>query len=327
MHAVVTAGHGGPEVLRFAEVADAVAMSGEVLVRVRAAALNRADLLQRAGRYPAPAGVNPDILGLEFAGEVVGTPPASSRFRTGDRVMGLCGGAAQAELVASPDGLLLPIPAELSFEGAAAIPEAFLTAYDALFVLAQLGPGETVLIHAVGSGVGTALLQLARLAGCVTIGTSRSEAKLARAQTLGLQHGIPVDEPPLFAERVHELTAGVGVNGVMDLVGAAYLGENLTSLATLGRWVQIGTVAGRSGTLDLGTLMSKRLRLFGTVLRSRPLHERVALTQRFGAALLSAFARGELVPVVDRVFPAAEVRAAHEVLSTNVPFGKLVLRF
>ena len=325
MLAVISANPGGPETLRFAETHDPEPKAGELLVRVKAAALNRADLLQREGRYPAPAGVRPDILGLEFAGEITGAP--ASRFQVGDRVMGLCSGAAQAELVACPEGLLLPIPPDMSFELAAAVPEAFLTAYDALFPLASVGPGESVLIHAVGSGVGTALLQLARLAGCLTIGTSRSKEKLEQAKVLGLHHAIPVDARLAFADEALAMTSGNGVDAVMDLVGGAYLGESLRALALRGRLVQIGTTAGSSASLDLGLLMRKRLRLFGTVLRARPLHERVALTQRFGETALKAFGRGQLSPVVDRVFPASEVQAAHELLAANGVFGKLVLRF
>jgi NADPH2:quinone reductase len=215
----------------------------------------------------------------------------------------------------------------MSFESAAAIPEAFLTAHDALFAQAELGPGDVVLIHAVGSGVGTALLQLARLAGCVTIGTSRGEEKLARCKPLGLDHAIRVDSGVQFADRVIAATAGSGARAVMDLVGATYLSENLRALALRGRLIQIGLVSGMEAPLDLSLLMRMRLRLCGTVLRSRPLHERVALTARFRESALGAFARGELVPIVDRVFPASEVPAAHALLAANAPFGKLVLRF
>jgi NADPH2:quinone reductase len=327
MRAVITTTPGGPETLRFAEVPDPDLKAGELLIRVKAAALNRADLLQRAGFYPAPPGIRPDILGLEFAGEVIGTPSPESRFKPGDRVMGLLGGAAQAELVASPEGLLLPIPPDMTFELASAVPEAFLTAYDALFSQASVGPGESVLIHAVGSGVGTAALQLARLAGCLTLGTSRSREKLEGAKVLGLNHAILTGEPVAFADEVLAITDGTGVDAALDLVGGAYFDESLRALSLRGRLVQIGITAGSSASLDLGLLMRKRLRLFGTVLRGRPLHERVALTQRFGETALKAFARGQLSPIVDRVFPASEVQAAHELLGSNGAFGKLVLRF
>jgi NADPH2:quinone reductase len=215
----------------------------------------------------------------------------------------------------------------MGFEAAAAIPEAFLTAHDALFAQAELGPGDVVLIHAVGSGVGTALLQLAHLAGCVTLGTSRSEEKLTRCKPLGLNHAIRVDSGVQFADRVSAATAGAGARAVMDLVGAAYLSENLNALAPLGRLIQIGLLAGMEAPLDLGLLMRKRLRLYGTVLRARPLHERVALTARFRESALGAFSRGQLAAIVDRVFPASEVQAAHALLASNDAFGKLVLRF
>jgi putative PIG3 family NAD(P)H quinone oxidoreductase len=327
MRAVLTTTPGGPETLRFDEVEDATPKEGEVLIRVRAAALNRADLLQRQGKYPAPPGIPPNILGLEFAGKVRGAPPKGSRFHEGDRVMGICGGGGQAELMASPEGLLMPIPPGLSFEQAAAIPEAFLTAYDALFLQAQLKSGDPVLIHAVASGVGTAAVQLARLAGAVALGTSRSAEKLARVVPLGLQHGVLTGADASFADEVLSFTSGAGVAVLLDLVGASFLAENLKSLANRGTLIQVGTMGGSVGPLDLGVLMRKRLRLIGTVLRARPLDERVALTQRFADSMLLAFSRGELTPIVDRVLPASEVRIAHELLASSSTFGKLVLRF
>jgi NADPH:quinone reductase-like Zn-dependent oxidoreductase len=219
------------------------------------------------------------------------------------------------------------VPAGLALSHAAAVPEAFLTAYDALFEQAQLAMGERVLIHAVGGGVGTAALQLVRLAGAHPIGTSRTEDKLDRCAELGLAHGIVVDgAAPRFAERVRELTQDRGADVVLDLVGAAYLGENVDALTPLGRMVVVGLLAGASAELSLAKLLQKRLRIFGTVLRSRPLEEKAALAQRFARRMAPFFAAGGgLSPVVDAVLPMSEVQAAHARMERNETFGKIVL--
>ncbi len=326
MRAVVFDKAGGPEVLRLAEIEPPEPAAGEVRVAVRAAGLNRADLLQRLGLYPAPAGARSDVLGLEFAGEVERTGPGSRAWKIGDRVMAITSGAAQAELCVCHERMLLPIPAKLSFEEAAAVPEAFITAHDALFRLGGLGVGEAVLIHAAGSGVGTAAIQLARAASCLTIGTSRTPAKIERARPLGLDHGLVVAGGQ-FSKRVLELTAGHGVAVAADFVGAAYLEENLDALAQGGRLVVIGLLGGARGEVDLGRLLSRRLQIAGTTLRGRPLEEKIAATQAFAREGLPLLERGRVRPVVDRVFPLAQVRAAHELLGKNEVFGKLVLRF
>lgn len=318
---------GGPEVLTIDRVSVDPPGPGQILVEVVAAGLNRADLLQRRGLYPAPAGTVPDVPGLEYAGRVAEVGEGVTSFHVGDDVMGLVAGGAMATHVCVHEREVMRVPAGLPLVQAAAIPEAFLTAYDALFEQAQLRAGEHVLIHAVGSGVGTAALALAQLTGAHAIGTSRTGAKLARCAELGLQNGILVDKsPPEFAEKVRELTGGRGADVVLDLVGAAYLAENLDALAPLGRMLLVGLVSGTKASLPLGKVLGKRLRLFGTVLRSRPLEEKAALTQRFAQRIAPLFGEGgPLSPVIDAVMPMNEVQAAHERMERDETFGKIVL--
>jgi putative PIG3 family NAD(P)H quinone oxidoreductase len=326
---------GGPEVLREREMPTPEPGPGEIRVRVAAVGLNRADLLQRRGQYPAPAGAPANIPGLEYAGVVDDVGAGATRWRPGDRVMGIIGGGAYAEAVVVDEREALPVPVSLSLEEAAAIPEAFLTAHDALFTQLRLGAGEALLIHAVGSGVGLAALQLARAAEARTFGTSRSAWKLERARELGLEVGIETGGEAggdasaggSFDEVVRRETGGAGVAAILDLVGGTYLAGNLRALATRGRVVVVGLVAGRRAELDLGLLLSKRLTLIGTVLRSRSLEEKVAVTEAFRASALPLFEDGRLRPVVDRVFPFAEVGAAQAYMEENRNFGKVVLRW
>ncbi len=318
---------GGPEVLRFGDVEDPLPGPGEVRVRVRAAGVNRADLLQRMGAYPAPAGTRQDVLGLELAGEVESLGAGASAWKVGDRVMAIAPGAAQAELVVAHERMLLPIPAGLDFAAAAAIPEAFLTAHDALYRQGGLGPGEAVLVHAAGSGVGTAAVQLAAAGGSRPIGSSRTKGKLERARELGLWHGLVVEKGGGFAKEVRALTGGAGVPVIADFVGAAYLDENLRALATGGRLVVIGLLGGAKVEIDMSRLLSGRLHVVGTTLRSRPIEEKIAVTQAFARQGLPLLAAGRVRPIVDRVLPAAEVREAHEQMAANDTFGKLVLSF
>ncbi len=327
MRAVVVTAAGGPEVLGYVEVDDPLPGPGEVRVRVRAAGVNRADLLQRMGLYPPPAGTRADILGLEFAGEIERLGSGATRWKPGDRVMGIASGAAQAQLVVADERMLLPVPPQLTDAEAAAIPEAFLTAHDALYQQARLSADETVLIHAVGSGVGTAALQLAHAGGNPTLGTSRTAGKLERAAKLGLAHGILAERGGQFAEAVLERTGGAGADVILDFVGAAYLDQNLRALALRGRLVVLGTLGGSRAELDLGRLLARRIAVVGTVLRSRSLDEKIAVTESFARTGLPLLESGAVGPIVDRVFPAAEARAAHERLSSNEGFGKLVLTF
>jgi len=328
MKAVRFTGKGGPEVVELAEVEAPSPSRGEVLVRVRAAAMNRADLLQRRGLYPPPPGFKEDIPGLELAGEIAALGEAVSGWRVGDRVMAIAAGEAQAELAVVHERMLLRVPEGMPLEEAGALPEAGMTAHDALFTIGGLRPGATVLIHAVGSGVATAALQIARAAGALTIGTSRTADKLEKARALGLDHAILVGkEEPKFADEVKRLTGRRGAAVVLDFVGGAYAAENVASLAPGGRIVVIGTMGGPKVQLDLGLLMRARGSIVGTVLRPRPLEEKIAATQAFGRDVLPLIAAGKVKPVVDGVLPAARAREAHERMERNDSFGKIVLAF
>lgn len=326
MKAVVFVGKGGPEVVEVREVPDPAPARHEVLVRVRAAALNRADLLQRRGLYPPPPGTREDVPGLELAGEVVKCGEGVAAWKAGDRVMAIASGEAQAELAVVHERMLVRIPDGLSFEQAGALPEACITSHDALFTIGGLRPGWPVLVHAVGSGVSTAALQIARAAGATVIGTSRTSAKLDRARALGMDHGILVGkDEPRFADDARRLTGGQGVPLVLDFVGGPYVAENVASLAVGGRIVNIGTMGGPKGTVDLGALMRARGAIIGTVLRPRPIDEKIAATQAFARDVLPLVAAGKVKPVVDAALPMAKVREAHERMEKNESFGKLVL--
>ena len=328
MRAVFIRDFGGPECLEIREVADPPEPSGDqVLIRVKAAALNRADLFQRRGRYPAPEGYSTNIPGLEFAGEIAESGKNVEGFRAGDRVFGITAGEAQAEYLIAHESTLVRIPANLSFIEAAAIPEAFITAHDAIFTLGSLQKGETILIHAVGSGVGLAALQMARSAGACVIGTSRTKEKLERCGEFGLDEGILIERDSGFAELVTEKTNGGGANVILDLVGAAYFPENLKSLALLGRLILVGLPSGAVSEFNMAMALQKRLTLVGTVLRSRSIAEKAEATRRFAAEYLLLIESGEIRPNVDRIFPFYEVRSAHEYLESNESFGKVILEF
>ncbi len=328
MKAVLFGGKGGPEVISLGDLPDPSPARSEVLVRVRAAALNRADLLQRRGLYPPPPGHREDVPGLELAGEVAAVGAGVTAWKVGDRVMCITAGEAQAELCLVHERMLLRIPDGMSFEDAAALPEAGVTSHDALFTLGGLRPGWPVLIHAVGSGVSTAAVQIAKAAGATVIGTSRTPDKLERARALGMDHGLLVGkEEPRFADEVKKLTGRRGCPLVLDFVGAPYAAENLAALAPQGRIVVIGTMGGGKPAVDLGLLMRSRGSIVGTVLRPRPLEEKIAATQAFARDVLPLVAQGKVRPVVDAVLPAAAAREAHERMERNDSFGKLVLRF
>lgn len=326
MQAIVLTGAGGPEVL--VQQARATPEPGhqQVRIRVHASALNRADLHQRMGTYPAPPGSPADIPGMEYAGEVDALGPAATLWRNGDRVMGIVGGGAHAEFLCAHEREVMAMPARMSFEDAAAIPEVFLTAYDALFHRLHVHVGEHVLVHAVGSGVGTAALQVARMAGAVVIGTSRSADKLVKARALGLEHAVETSDAE-WPVRVEALAGVQGINAIVDLVGGSYLAGNLRVLASRGRMVVVGLTAGRSAELNLALVLGKRLTIVGTMLRARPLEEKIALAREFSERMVPHFESGQLRPVVDDVLSFADIRAAHERLGSDATFGKLVLRW
>jgi NADPH:quinone reductase len=326
MRAIIIARPGGPEVLELGDRPVPEPGPSEIRIRVKASGLNRADLLQRRGAYPAPPGYPEDVPGLEYAGEVDAVGPGAGLWAVGNRVMGIVGGGAHAEYLCVHEREAMRVPHDLSWEEAAAIPEVFLTAYDALFRQLDLQVGERVLIHAVGSGVGTAAVQLAHAAGAVTLGTSRTGEKLPLARDLGLEQGFDASAPG-WVEEVRGATAGEGVNAILDLVGGDYLADNLRVLASRGRLIVVGLVAGSRAELDLGLLLRQRLQITGTVLRSRPLEEKIALARDFSSAVLPLFASGRIRPVLDRVYSFDSIAAAHRQMESNAIFGKVVLKW
>ncbi len=315
---------GGPEVLELSTLDVRGPGPGEILVEVAAAGLNRADLLQRRGLYPAPPGVPEDVPGLEYAGVVAAMGPGVRGFREGDRVMGIVSGGSFATHLVVSAREVMPVPSNLSLADAAAIPEVFLTAWDALFLQAKASMGESVLIHAVASGVGSAAVQLCKVAGARPMGTARSQAKLDAVSAYGLDGGVCVRDGR-FADAVRALTEGRGADVILDPVGGDYIEEDLRCLAPRGRVVVIGTMGGPTASLPLGALLHQRATVIGTVLRSRAPEEKACLAQSFRRSVLPLFERGMLTPVVEAVLPMRDVRDAHARMEANATAGKLVL--
>jgi NADPH:quinone reductase len=325
MRAIIITGTGGPEVLEIRDVSTPEPRGDQVRVRVRACGLNRADLLQCKGVYPAPPGSPADIPGLEYAGEVDALgPDVVSPLNVGDRVFGIVGGGGQAEYVVTHERLVARIPRNIDFVEAGAVPEAFITAHDALVTQGRALPGERVLIHAVGSGVGTAAVQLGHAMGCEVWGTSRTADKLEKMKPLGLDHGIDTSRED-FADAVKSSTGGRGVDVLIDLLGGGALERNLAALALRGRLVLVGLLGGSQAPLDLNLMLRKRLTMVGTTLRARPLEEKIMATQRFAAQVVPWLERGVVRPIVDSVFPFEDVRAALARVESNQVFGKVVI--
>jgi len=337
VRAVRISAPGGPEVLEVVEVKPPRPRAGEALVRVRGAGVNRADLLQRMGRYPAPPGAPTDIPGLEVAGEVVELGPVAGRpaeiraratLETGTPVMAIVGGGGYAELATVPIEHLMPVPAGIDPVTAGAIPEVFLTAADALFARGRLEPGEWALVHSAGGGVGTAALQLARAAGAAGVAGTASAAKLERLEEHGLSPDLGARRTDDFADAVLEWTGGRGVDVILDTVGAPYWDRNVRCLATLGRLVLVGVMGGTRAEVDLRALMARRASVVGTVLRARPLEEKADVTAAFAERFLASF-EGDapsLRPMVDRVLPLEEAAEAHRALEENRTFGSVILQ-
>lgn len=327
MRAVVITKPGGPEVLELRDVPEPSPSYGQVLVRVHATALNRADILQRQGRYPAPADSPADIPGMEFAGEIAEIGVGVSRWKIGQRVFGIVGGGAYAEFLVTHERMLAEIPEALSYTHAAAIPEAFITAHDALVTQAQLRASETVLIHAVASGVGLAAVQLTRALGAIPFGTARGEGKIDSARAYGLENGWAATEAlQELAVHAKRWSGGRGMNVVLDLVGGAYFPASIEAMAPLGRLMIIGTIAGREATIPLGRVLSSRITIRGTMLRGRALEEKISATRAFEDQVVPLLARGIVRAVVDREFALADVRAAQMRMESNESIGKIVLR-
>lgn len=325
MRAIMFDQPGDESVLRIGEVPPPELHPSEIRIRVRATSVNRADLLQRQGLYPPPRGAS-SILGLDCAGEVkeVGAT-AGSDWRPGDRVMALLPGGGYAEEVVVDAGSTMRVPANLSDAEAGALPEVFLTAFLNVFQLGEPPPGGRVLIHGGGSGVGTAATTLCREAGLTAIVTAGSGKKCRRA----LEHGaaVAVDyRAGDFAEQVRTATGGAGVNVVLDCVGARYLAANLSCLAAGGRLVIIGLTGGARAELDLAPLLSRRLHVIGSTLRSRSVEQKAALVAAFLGRFGGALEAGRIRPVVDRVLPLEQAAEAHRVMQAGDHFGKIALR-
>jgi NADPH:quinone reductase len=334
MRAIVIREPGGPEVLELKDLPEPGVPFGHIRVRVHFIGVNRADLLQRMGVYPAPPGVPSDIPGLEYAGVVDSVGPGATRFSPGERVFGLVAGGAYAEQVVVHEREAAPIPSALSDDAAAAVPEAFLTAYDALVVRGRLAPGERVLVHAAGSGVGTAGVQIARALGCFVVGTSRTADKLERCRALGMNAGV-VPKNGAFAAEVVKAVEGdlgarrsqapKGVDVVLDLAGGSYVRETIAACAPRARLVVVGLSAGMTTEINLADLLQRRVEIIGTVMRSRPLEEKIEAAKVLERSLCPWLAAGVLRPVIDRVMPLAEAHAAHAYLASNESFGKVLL--
>ena len=325
MRAVVITEPGGPEVLKIQEMPDPTFGAEEVLVAVHASALNRLDLLQRGGTYPVPFGVRADIPGVEMAGVIEAVGERVQGWKPGDRVMALLSSMGHATKVVVHERMLMPVPTNLDLTQAAAIPEVFLTAYDAVFLQCGLEMGESLLIHAVGSGVGSAALQMAHAQSSRTFGTAGSAEKIEQAKALGLDVGINYKEAD-FAEVVERETGGKGVNVLIDVIGAPYWEQNMRSMAMKGRMIIVGAMGGATvESMDIGAISRKRLTVRGTLLRARPLEEKATLVQAFVQRIVPLLANGTVKPIVDRVFPIEEIGEAHAYMETNANFGKIVL--
>lgn len=324
MRALVIEGEGRSGTLAIRKRPDPTYGPDEVRVRVRAAGLNRADVLQRRGLYPAPPGAPRDVPGLEFAGEIEACGAAVTAWQPGDRVMGIVGGGAQAERLALHERMCLAVPPGLSFAEAAAVPEAYLTAFDALLVRGGMVAGSAVVVDAAGSGVGTAACLLALAAGARVVAMTRTASKRTRLSELGVPTVLDPNAPDV-GRAVRGALGGNGADIVIDFVGASAWEGNIDLLAPLGRLVLVGTLGGTKVQADLGVLLRKRLTVVGTVLRSRPIEEKIALVRSFAGTALPLLAAGRLRPVVDRTYPLEEAAQAHAAMERNETFGKIVL--
>ena len=324
MRAAVITRPGGPEVIEIRDVDTPRVGHDDVLIRVRASALNRADIHQRKGVYPAPPGSPPDIPGLEYVGEVADVGANVRQHTPGDRVWGIVGGGAHAEYLVAAASTVARAPLQLSWEDAGAIPEAFITAHDALISQAQLARDERVLIHAVGSGVGLAAIQVARAVGAVPFGLSRTADKIERAMGFGLEQGAVAKNASEMSDIVRAWAPN-GFDVVLDLVGGDYTPASIDALAVRGRLMLVGLVSGASATFDMRRILSKRIRFTGTVLRPRSTAEKAAATAAFSRDLGKLFDIGSLRPAVDSVFPLNDIADAHRRMESNDSFGKIVI--
>lgn len=323
MRAVVITNHGDPSVLKVVDVEKPEPKSSEILVKIRATSLNRADLMQRMGLYPDPFPGANDIPGLEFAGTVVSCGESVKTWRVGDPVMGIVSGGAYAEFLVVPEMQAMAVPKNIDLANAAAIPEVFITAWDALICQANLQAGQWALVHAGASGVGTAAIQICKSLGAyvvVTCSAGKRDACLALGADLAIDY-----KAQDFVEVVMQATHGKGVTAILDVIGGDYLNRNIAALALKGTIVQVGLMGGGNTAFNIGALMPKRARLIGTVLRPRPLEEKIAVTQRFVSEMLPFFEIGKLRPVIDRRFGLDQIVEAHEYMESNANTGKIII--
>ena len=323
MRAVVIAKYGDPSVLNVVDIERPTPKHQEVLVKVRATSLNRADLMQRMGFYPDPFPGAHDIPGLEFAGTVELCGESVKNWKVGDEVMGIVSGGAYAEYLVVPEMQAMAVPQIIGLANAAAIPEVFMTAWDALVCQANLQAGQWALVHAGASGVGTAAIQICKAIGAdvvVTCSAGKRDACLALGADLAIDY-----KSQDFVEVALQATHGKGVSVVLDVIGGDYLNRNVAALALNGTIVQVGLMGGGSTAFNLGALMPKRARLIGTVLRPRPVDEKIALTQRFVAEMLPLFTVGKMRPVIDRRYDLDQISDAHRFMESNANTGKIVI--
>ena len=323
MRAVVLRSHGGPEVLEIQDVEAPVPGNDDISVDVVATALNRADLLQRMGLYPNPFPDDVEIPGLEFSGTVRSVGAHVRRWKVGDPVMGIVSGGGYAQQLVLPERQAMRIPTGISIADAAAIPEVFITAWDALVVQGVLTSGRWALVHAGGSGVGTAAIQICKAIGARIVVTC-SASKVAACRALGADVVVDYGSQDFVAE-VASATAGVGVDVVLDVIGGDYLERNIAALATKGRIIQVGVMAGKPVLFNVGALLGKRASIIGTVLRARPVEEKISTSQRFASEVLPLFDAGVLQPVIDRRYQLDDIAAAHEYMASNGNTGKIVI--
>jgi putative PIG3 family NAD(P)H quinone oxidoreductase len=323
MKAIVLREHGGPEVLQFEDVPSPLFGAEDILVSVAATALNRADLLQRMGFYPNPFPQGPEIPGLEFAGTVKAVGDRVTAWKVGDKVMGIVSGGAYAEELVLHERQAMAVPAGMSLHDAAAIPEVFITAWDALVVQGGLTSGRWAMVHAGASGVGTAGIQIAKAIGARIIVTC-SSGKVQSCKDLGADVVVDYTSQD-FVEEVQRATNGAGVDVILDVIGGDYVERNVASLAVKGHIIQVGVMAGKPLPFNVGLLLGKRASITGTVLRARPLDEKIAITQRFISEMLPLFGSGELKPVIDSSYSIADIAKGHEYMATNGNVGKIVI--
>jgi len=323
MRAVVLRAHGGPEVLTFEDVASPECGEQDIVVTVAATALNRADLLQRMGFYPNPFPSGPEIPGLEFAGTVAAIGDKVTAWAVGDAVMGITSGGAYAEQLVIHERQAMAVPSGMALHDAAGIPEVFITAWDALVVQGGLTSGRWAMVHAGASGVGTAAIQICKAIGARIVVTC-SGGKVAACRALGADVVVDYGTQDFVAE-VATATGGVGVDVILDVIGGDYVERNVASLAIKGHIIQVGVMAGKPVPFNVGLLLGKRASITGTVLRARPLEEKIAISQRFAAEMLPLFSTGQLKPVIDSTYSFADIAKAHEYMASNANVGKIVI--